>query len=229
MQVSYLKTSPYLFHPISTYFPLIKSKFLATPNTFYLQHLPHRTLLLQGLRPASALTFPWKTWSQHCLGWCKLCGRTKPVRGYVVTTHRHLVFWGQTNTPQLDDGGWIHIQLTCTYSQLRTTSTNSDCKGTTEIQYTIFCMMRGSFPFPRQRRAPIWQVQALLLLLRLGGATELQPPSCTHTPANKHTKHAELLLLLLSWRKEGIPAESFKHKPASSVSNTWLLLVSKCN
>lgn len=40
MQVSYLKMSPYLFHPISTYFPLIKSKFLATPNTFYLQHLP---------------------------------------------------------------------------------------------------------------------------------------------------------------------------------------------
>lgn len=115
------------------------------------QSMSPASLLLQGLRPtltpshgrtspsiASGGANPRAEQSQQGITLCY------PTRGNCAQI---LHVSDMARPCQLDGGEQIHVQLACTYGQLRTTSTNSDCKGTAEIQVTVSCMMRGSFRF----------------------------------------------------------------------------------
>lgn len=238
VQVSYLKMSPSstLLVPNSLS-PNQNSYLSATPNTFSLQHLPPHKSPVAGSKASSDTYLPLEEPVPALPQVVQTPWQNKASKGLpcviqlTVTVQRYCVFCGQTNTCQPGGGGRIHVQLACTYSQLRTTSTNSDCKGTTEIQYTIFCMVRGKFQILLTKKGTHLAAVCFVIAVKIRKQEQLrkrfQLCSCTHTC--KYTKHAEPLLLLLSWHKKGTPAESFKHKPASCVNNIWLLLVSKCN
>lgn len=199
MQVSYLKMSPYFFHPISTYFPLPKSKFLSSchPQHFCLQHLPPHMSPVAGSKANSDTYLPLEKPVPALpqvvqTPWENKVGKGLPcVIQLMVIVHRYCVFCSQTNTHYLG-GQWICVQLTCVYGQLRTASTNLDCKGTTEIQYIIFCIKRGNFRFPWQRRLPIWHMYALLLLLRLENRSNWgRGFSLAHTHTRANTQNTQ--------------------------------------
>lgn len=235
VQVSYLKMSPSstLLVPNSLS-PNQNSYLPATPNTFSLQHLPPHKSPVAGSKASSdtylPLEEPVPALPQMVqTPWQKKASKGLPcVIQLTVTVHRYCVFCGQTNT-------WWRRANTCSACLYLQPAENylHKLRLQRHNRNTVHNLLYGErkFQIPLTKGGTHLAAVCFVIAVKIRKQEQLrkrlQPCSCTHTC--KYTKHAEPLLLLLSWHKKGTPAESFKHKPASCVNNIWLLLVSKCN
>lgn len=156
---------------------------------FGISHLT--SLLSQGLRPLWHLCCPGRTGPSIASGGANPMAEQSQqgvTLCYPVYVHRYSKFWGWTNKHQLNRAQQIRVQLSYTYSQLRTTFTSSDCNSRAETQSTLFCTVRGNFRIPWQRAAPLWQMCALLLLLGLRNVGNQRSLARAHVQIHKTSK-----------------------------------------